>query len=240
MDLVAGCRFGGIYSALCHERFDNRSNWKGILTVRVEIHSVDTPYEYRLPKGRVLFSLEQAELSYERFDGSMGPRVTRVNFERGDGVGVLLYADSTDEVVLVEQFRYPVYASSAEGPASMKGWLLEVVAGIKDDEGHIVAQRELMEETGYELTEPLEHLTTFYVSPGGTSERLELYLAHVRHVEGIERYSGLADESEDIRTHIVALPEALRMVGDGRIVDGKTIIALLMLRDRLAKAKRAG
>jgi len=203
--------------------------------VRVEIHNVDRPYEYRLPDGRVLFCLEQAELSHERFDGSMGSPVTRVNFERGDGVGVVLYADSTDEVVLVEQFRYPAYASRSEPGGPSKGWLLEIVAGIKDDAGHVVAQRELLEETGYELTESLEHLTTFYVSPGGTSERLELYLAHVRHPDGVQRHTGLAAESEDIRTHTVPLPEALEMVADGRIVDGKTIIALLMLRDRLTQ-----
>ena len=82
---------------------------------------------------------------------------------------------------------------------------------------------------------PLEHLTTFYASPGGTSERLELYLAHVRGAEGVRKHTGLVSESEDIRTHIVSFSEALHMVDDGRIQDGKTILALLMLKDRLGR-----
>jgi len=36
--------------------------------------------------------------------------VTRLNFERGGSVGVLLYDPQDDTVVLVRQFRYPVYA----------------------------------------------------------------------------------------------------------------------------------
>lgn len=203
--------------------------------MKVEIKSLRTPYEFRLPNGRVLFKMEEAVLSHERFDGEMSPDITRVNFERGDGVGVILYADDTDEVVLIEQFRYPVYASCPENRREGKGWLLEIVAGIKDGEGHIVAQRELLEETGHELTEPPEHLTTFFASPGGTSERLELYLAHVRRAEGVQKHAGLASEAEDIRTHIVPFPEALRMVADGRIQDGKTILALFMLKDRLGR-----
>ena len=202
---------------------------------KVEIRKIAVPYEFKLPDGRVLFRIEEATLSYEQFSGKMGPDVTRINFDRGDGVGVLLYAADTDDVLLVEQFRYPVYASHPEDSREGRGWLLEIVAGIKDAEGHVVARRELLEETGYELTHPLEHLTTCYVSPGGTSERLELYLARVRRAEGVRQQAGLDAESEDIRTHIVPLQEALRMVNDGRIQDAKTLIALLMLKDRLGR-----
>ena len=203
--------------------------------MKVEIKHIRTPYEFKLPNGHVLFKIEEVTLSHEQFGGGMSPDITRVNFERGDGVGVLLYADETDDVVLIEQFRYPVYASHPEGLRDGKGWLLEIVAGIKDAEGHGVAQRELLEETGCELTDPPEHLTTFYASPGGTSERLELYLAHVRRASGIRKHTGLASESEDIRTCTLSFAEALRMVGDGRIEDGKTILALLMLKDRLGR-----
>ena len=201
--------------------------------MKVELKTLTTPYRFVLPGGHVLFRIEEATLSHELFNGKMSPDITRVNFERGDGVGVLLYAADTDEVVLIEQFRYPVYASDPEGDRQGRGWILEIVAGIKDAEGHAVARRELFEETGYELTDPLEHLTTFYVSPGGTSERLELYLARVRKAGGIREQTGLTAEAEDIRTHIVPFSEALERANDGRIRDGKTIIALLMLKDKI-------
>ncbi len=201
--------------------------------MRVEISSRSTPYEFHSPNGRLLFSIEEAVLSHERFDGRMIPAVKRVNFNRGDSVSVLLYAEETDEVVLVEQFRFPVYASYPESEREGNGWILETVAGVKDARGPAVARRELLEETGYALSGALEHLTTIYASPGGSSERIELYLARVSKLEGIRRHAGLDSETEDTCPHTVPFAEALRMVADGRIVDSKTIIALYMLKERL-------
>ena len=196
--------------------------------MKVNVKKISVPYEFKLASGRVLFRVEEAKLSHEQFDGTMGPEVTRVNFERGDAVGVLLYAEETGEVILVEQFRYPVYARDPR-----KGWMLEIVAGIKEDEGRAVARREILEETGLEPTSPLEHLIGFYVSPGGTSERVEIYLAPVQKVGSLKENAGISAENEDIRTHAIPLAEALQMVEDGRIEDGKTILALLMLKQRL-------
>lgn len=207
--------------------------------MKVEVSSHSTPYEFHSPHGRVLFSMEEAMVSHERFDGRMSPAVKRVHFSRGDSVAVLLYADDTDEVVLVEQFRYPVYAGYPESERDGKGWILETVAGIKDARGPDVARRELLEETGYALQGELEHLTTVYVSPGGTSERTELYLARVNRLEGIRKHAGLESESEDIRPHAIPFAEALRMVSDGRIVDSKAVIALYMLKARLDGTREA-
>ena len=201
--------------------------------MNVKIKTVNQPYQFTLPNGHTLFQVEEATLSHETFDGTMTPDITRVNFERGDGVGVLLYAEASDEVVLIEQFRYPVYASRSEPKSSNKGWLLEIVAGIKDADGQVVARRELFEETGFELTKPLEHLTTFYLSPGGCSEQMELYLAHVKKADGILKHTGLKSEAEDIRTHNIPFKQARQMIVQGQIRDAKTIIALQMLKDRL-------
>ena len=38
-----------------------------------------------------LFRCIRAQIRYRRFDGTMSAPVTRINFERGDSVGVLLY-----------------------------------------------------------------------------------------------------------------------------------------------------
>lgn len=204
--------------------------------MHVDIKSIQVPYQFKLPNGQVLFKIEEATLSHETFAGSMTPDITRVNFERGDGVGVLLYAEESDEVVLIEQFRYPVYASRSEPKSANKGWLLEIVAGIKDADGQAVARRELLEETGYQLTKPLESLTTYYLSPGGCSEQMELFLAHIKKTDGIQKHTGLESEAEDIRTHIVSRKVALEMVANNQIRDAKTIIALLMLENYLKKS----
>ena len=201
----------------------------------VTILEETVPWEFRLPNGHVLFRIVQARLTHDRFGGGQTPALTRINFERGDAVCVLPYAEETDEVVLVEQFRYPAFASFPEAQREGKGWLIEVVAGMKDADGHVVAERELLEETGCELTSPLEHLTTFYVSPGGTSEKVEVYLERVRKIDGLKPVAGCEHEGEDIKPHVVRLSEALKMVRDGRIEDAKTMIALMMLKEKLER-----
>ena len=163
--------------------------------MNVNVKEISVPYEFKLPSGRVLYRVEEVRLSYEQFIGSTGSDVTRVNFERGDAVGALLYEEETGKVILVKKFRYPVYARYAQ-----KGWMLEIVAGIKDDEGRVVARKKILEETGLEPTSPFEHLTDFYVSPGETSERVELYLARVQKTGSFQENTGIAAESEDIRT----------------------------------------
>lgn len=195
----------------------------------VHIKQLRTPYEFRLPNGPVLFKVEEADLSHEQFDGRMGPDITRVNFERGDGIGVLLYDPDARAVVLVEQFRFPVYRRDASN-----GWLTEIVAGMKDDDGPSVARKEVLEETGYELRGDPEWLSSFYLSPGGTSERMELYLAHVRK-SGLSTHGGAEHEGEDIRVHTVPLDDAIKQVESGEILDAKTIVALLMLERKLRK-----
>ncbi|RKY00792.1 NUDIX hydrolase [Candidatus Poribacteria bacterium] len=171
------------------------------------------------------FKLERAVVRYEKFDGSMSEPITRLNLERGDSVGVLLYNPETDSVVLVEQFRYPAYVRG--GP----GWLLEIVAGMKgENEDSIrVARAEAIEEAGYEIRR-IERLTSFYLSPGGCSEKLDLYLGYVGRRSG--EGGGVREEGEDVRVVELPFEEALRMVDEGRIMDAKTIVALLWLYRR--------
>jgi len=167
------------------------------------------------------FKIEKALVRYERYDGSMSEPITRYCFERGDSVGVLLYNPDADSVILVEQFRYPAYVRG--GP----GWILEIVAGVKDKEDSIkVAKSEAIEEAGYEV-ERLEKLTSFYLSPGGSSERMDLYLGYVSKPS--HKGGGVREEGEDIKVIELPLEKALWMIDRGDICDAKTILALLWL-----------
>ncbi len=67
-------------------------------------------------------------------------------------------------------------------------------------------RRELIEEIGFRAGD-LTHIATFYVSPGGTSERIMLYYAEVGNTDRIAAVGGLASECEDIQLIEVALPE---------------------------------
>jgi nudix-type nucleoside diphosphatase (YffH/AdpP family) len=169
------------------------------------------------------FKIDKAVLQYEKFDGEMSEEITRLNFNRGDSVAVLLYDEKRDSVILVKQFRYPAYVN--DGP----GWILEVVAGSIEEgrDAVSVAHAELLEEAGYEVGD-LELISRFYVSPGGTSERIHLYLGLAR--QKIGSGGGLIGEQEDIQVVEIPLDEAMEMVKTGEICDAKTMIALQWLR----------
>ncbi len=189
-----------------------------------------------------LFRIIRATLQYRRFDGRMSDPVTRINFERGDSVGVLLYDPQDDAVVLVRQFRYPVYASldpdERAGDGARQAWLLEIVAGVKDVGQTVkdVAHKELLEEAGYEVKGDLQPITTLYPSPGGTSEHIQLVLVEVDHRQRAGKGGGVAAEGEDTQIVVLSFHEAMDMIARGEIRDAKTIIALQHLA--LLKAEK--
>lgn len=194
---------------------------------RVEILESSVDYAFR-----DRFRVVRARLQYRRFDGTMSRPITRISFERGDSVGVLLYDTREDMVILVRQFRYPVYAGLNHGrspdDAAQEAWLLEVVAGIQEEGETVrdIAHRELLEEAGYRTEGELEHIATFYASPGGTSERIHLYLGYVNGQSRSGAGGGLIAEGEDTQVVVLPLAEAMAQVSRGEIQDAKTIVAL--------------
>lgn len=171
------------------------------------------------------FKLDSVVLRHEKFDGTMSDDLRRLLFERGDSAAVLPYDPQSDEVLLVEQFRYPAYVREGGD-----GRLLEVVAGVVDHgrTPEEVARAELVEESGYAV-DRLEHLTTFFASPGACTERIHLYLAYLTPESHVGRGGGLTDHGEDIRVHRLALDEACRLIDEGVIRDAKTILAVQCL-----------
>lgn len=106
-------------------------------------------------------------------------------FERGYASAVVLYRTDTQEVVLVRQFRAPTLKldpDTGDARADSDGQLIETIAGMPK-EGETPQDaiiRETLEETGYAITQSdLKEISRFYVSPGGTSERIFLYYAEV-------------------------------------------------------------
>jgi ADP-ribose pyrophosphatase len=180
-------------------------------------------------KRRILndfFGVDEAHLSFERFDGTMSPVVRRLNFERGDSVAALLHHTERGTALLVNQFKYPSYE---KGP----GWITEVVAGMidKGETPEEAIRREIQEETGYRA-DSVEHISTFYVSPGGSSERIILYYATVSGVGRRSKSGGLASENEDIKLIELPLADAFDQLRRGEIADAKTIIALMWFEAR--------
>lgn len=179
-----------------------------------------------------LFRVIKARLQYRRFDGQMSEEITRINFERGDSVGILLYEPDEDVVILIRQFRYPVYASidpkTVKTEGANQAWMLEIVAGIIDPGQTVfeMASKELLEEAGYEVQGGYQPIATVYPSPGGTSERIYLFLSIVDHKDRINSGMGITSKGEDIQVESLSFQESLTMISQGEISDAKTIIAL--------------
>jgi ADP-ribose pyrophosphatase len=102
--------------------------------------------------------------------------------------------------------------------------LLEIPAGkLEAGEKPLeCAKRELAEETGFEA-EKWTKLLEFYPSPGFCDEMIYLFQA-----EKLKKTQlSVCDPDENIALLNYPLSEALELIKQGRIKDGKTIIALL-------------
>ncbi|MCE2463840.1 MAG: NUDIX hydrolase [Dehalococcoidia bacterium] len=142
--------------------------------------------------------------------GTLG---TREVVEHSDCVCVVPL-DEGNNVVLVRQYRKPAEES-----------LLEVHAGgVEEGESSLDAVlRELQEETGY-TADSLQHLSSFWTTPGFCTELMHSYLATGLRPSSLEQ-----DEDEDLQVDKVPLPEIPDMIRQGEIRDAKSIASLLMV-----------
>lgn len=179
------------------------------------------------------FKVEEAYLQFEKFNGEMSEPVRRFSLERGNSVAVLTFNRRTNKLILISQFRYPTYKNG-------HGWTIEAIAGMIDQgetpEG--AARREVKEETGLSVT-ALKHITTFYPSPGGSSELIFLYYSEVSgQPENRDNTGGMISEGEDIISLEVSLEDAQKKIRSGEIMDAKTIIGIYWLENQLMKNNR--
>jgi ADP-ribose pyrophosphatase len=109
-------------------------------------------------------------------------------------------------------------------------FLLEIPAGrlAKGEDPQLCAARELMEETGL-VARDMVSLGVVHPSPGVFDEVVHLYLA-----TGLSQGDAAPEAYEEISCRTVPLAEAMAMAADGRITDGKTIVALLRAQRHLS------
>ncbi|WP_318429185.1 ADP-ribose diphosphatase [Photobacterium leiognathi] len=171
------------------------------------------------------FKMVKYRFRHKLFAGGWSGEISREMFERGHAAALLPYDPITDEVVLIEQFRVGAMAGGCEP------WQLEIVAGMidhQDESAEDVVKREAVEEAGLTVAE-LEQVTRYLSSSGGCSEMLDIFVGIVDSTQagGIH---GLAEESEDIRVHVVSREQAYEWVESGKIENAASIIALQWLQ----------
>ena len=140
--------------------------------------------------------------------------------ERGNAVAVLGHDPGRDEIVLANEFR-PGALVAGEYP-----YRDNLVAGsIEDGEAVLdAAVREMQEEAGLLLSEPVLIHSGAYVSSGGTSEKISLVYGTV-DTSTAAGVHGNPAEDEDILTVVVPAKVFVQRVRSGDINDLKTLVA---------------
>lgn len=165
------------------------------------------------------YTLKTTRFDWRRRDGQWQEQ-HRETYDRGNGAALLPYDLARRTVLLVQQFRYPAFVNGHDD------LLIEVAAGLLDDEAPEVRIRgEAEEELGYRLG-AVRKVFEAFMSPGSVTEKLHFFVAPYDAGMRIGDGGGLAEEGEDIEVLEVDIDEALSMVADGRIVDAKTILLL--------------
>lgn len=178
------------------------------------------------------FAVEEHDLSFPRFDGTMSPEVNRAAFVGGDAVTVLPYDPIRDTVLLIEQFRIGPYMRGDLHP-----WILEPIAGRIDpgEQPEATAHREALEEANLTLG-ALEKVAFYYPTPGAVTEYLYSYVAICDLPQEVAGLGGVLGEAEDIRSHILSFEALMALVASGEADNAPLLLSAMWLsqnRDRL-------
>ncbi|WP_213737903.1 NUDIX domain-containing protein [Bradyrhizobium sp. dw_411] len=165
------------------------------------------------------YTLKTTTFEWRRANGEWQTQ-HRESYDRGNGAALLPYNLAQRSVILVRQFRYPAYVNGYDD------LLIEAPAGLLDNETpEIRIRAEVEEETGYRLGQ-VRKIFEAFMSPGAVTEKLHFFVAEYESDMRIGSGGGLASEGEDIEVLELPIDQALAMIGDGRIMDAKTILLL--------------
>lgn len=169
------------------------------------------------------FRMVKLRLQHRLFGGGWSPEMDRELFERGHAAVLMPYDPKRDAIVVQEQFRIGAVETTPNP------WLLEMVAGIIEpgESAEQVVRREAIEEANLTVGR-IEPLFSYLVSPGGTTERIELFVGEVDS-SAAGGLHGLAEECEDIRVSVISRTDAIAMLDSGQISNAAMLIALQWL-----------
>ncbi len=170
---------------------------------------------------------------HERFQGakwSVWSEVVDINGDvvvrdvlRHPGAVAVAALDDQGRVLLIRQYRHPVGA-----------YLWEIPAGLLDQVGEdrlACAQRELVEEAGV-TARHWSLLLNLALSPGGTSERIAVYLATELTVDPQSREQTGEAEERELPQIWAPLGQAVQRCLDGSITNATAVAAILALAAR--------
>jgi nudix-type nucleoside diphosphatase (YffH/AdpP family) len=170
------------------------------------------------------YTLRKVTFDFQKKDGTWETQ-NREAYDRGNGATILLYNQLQGTVILTRQFRMPTYLNGNES-----GMLIETCAGLLDkDNAEDCIRRETEEETGYKIKE-VRKVFEAYMSPGSVTEILYFFVAAYTKEQKVTDGGGLEDDQENIEVLELPFNQALDMIENGEIKDGKTIMLLQYAR----------
>lgn len=166
------------------------------------------------------YKLSKITYEYKGRDGSWQTH-SREAYDRGNGAVILLYNPAAGNVILTRQFRLPSFING-----NSSGMLIEACAGLLDENNaEDCIRREAEEETGFRIRD-VRKIFDAYMSPGSVTEVLHFFVAEYNPDMKIGNGGGLEHEQEEIEVLELHIGDAMRMIGNGEIKDGKTIMLL--------------
>ena len=112
-----------------------------------------------------------------------------------DSVAILLYHEERDALIVVRQFRPPVYLKNGDG------FTYELCAGIVDKDKPLakIAHEEILEECGYDVPlERIERVTSFYTAVGFAGSVQTLYYAAINEEMRVNGGGGVDVEAIEV------------------------------------------
>ena len=129
-----------------------------------------------------------------------------------DSVAILLYHEDRNELIVVKQFRLPLYLKNGNG------YTHELCAGLIDKDKSLkeIAKEEILEECGYDVPlESIQKVTEFYTAVGFAAGKQTLFYCKVKENQKINEGGGIDDE--DIEVIYLPLTKAKEFMFDTSI-----------------------
>ncbi len=167
--------------------------------------------EEKTVKSETVYEGPIFTITHDTAELENGKDAVRDVLHHSGGVGIVPVTDD-NQVYLVRQFRYPFHTTTLEIPAGKIN---------EGEQPYECGKRELLEEIGCTCKEYTD-IGDMYPTPAYDTEITHMYLAR-----GLEQHSQKLDEDEFLDVVKMPLSEAVKLVLEGKLPDGKTQLGIL-------------